>query len=71
MTEQEQLDKGASALRGLIKAAEKAADKACKEQDYALSAKLRRVVGYLNLAYAEGREIQTAGGIRPKAGGKG
>ena len=70
MTDQEKLDKATSALRRIIKEAEKGADERCKAGDATNSARLRRVVGYLNLAYAEGREIDLGGGIQPKFGDK-
>jgi len=71
MQDQQKLDKGAKTLMTLIKAAEAGATDACENGDWATSANLHRVAGYLRLAYAEGREIRTAGGIRPAFGGDG
>jgi hypothetical protein len=67
---QERLDRGAAALKRLIRAAENGAEEACAAEDDDTATKLHRMAAYMRLAYAEGRAIRTATGIQPQFGGK-
>ena len=71
---QKQIDRDTARLARLIRSARKYADGLCEAGDSDNSARLRRVEGYLTLAYAEGRTVcvrNADGGIvRPLSGGK-
>jgi hypothetical protein len=67
------LDEKTKALRGLISYAGETADALCAAGDHSNSAIMRKVQGYLTLAYGEGRmlniPVEGGGEIQPMFGG--